>query len=298
MIGVIRKISLCDGYSSVDRFIRGAISVESRVGIGQDDKVTSRIPESLANPIALVTGVGRRNGIGFAVAERLAQDGFDVGFNYWSPYDERMPYGSDQETPNEMARRIRDVGRRVLAVEGNLEESWTTTDLFDKIEADLGPVSVLVLCHCESVDSGILDTSIESFDRHFTVNARASWLLIREFGLRYRASSGAGRVIALTSDHTVGNLPYGASKGALDRITLAAAREFASLGVTANVINPGPTDTGWMNPALKAQIIDETPLGRLGVANDVANLVSFLCSAEGGWINGQLLASNGGLGTG
>jgi len=272
--------------------------VDNRVRVDQDKKVTSRIHEPPSIPIALVTGVGRRNGIGFAIAERLARDGFDVGFNYWTPYDERMPYGSDRETPDELARRIRDFGRRGLAVEGNLEESRTTTELFDKIEADLGPVSVLVLCHCESVDSGILDTSIESFDRHFSVNARASWLLIREFGLRYKATSGAGRVIALTSDHTVGNLPYGASKGALDRITLAAAREFASLGVTANVINPGPTDTGWMTPELKAQIIDETPLGRLGVANDVANLVSFLCSVEGGWINGQLLASNGGLGTG
>jgi 3-oxoacyl-[acyl-carrier protein] reductase len=105
-------------------------------------------------------------------------------------------------------------------------------------------------------------------------------------------------VIALTSDHTVGNLPYGASKGALDRITLAAAQEFAGLGITANVINPGPTDTGWMTPELKTRITEETPLGRLGVPDDVANLVSFLCSSDGGWINGQLLASNGGLGSG
>ena len=154
------------------------------------------------------------------------------------------------------------------------------------------------MCHCESADSGILDTTVASFDRHFAVNARATWQLIREFGIRFKEVPGSGRIIALTSDHTVGNLPYGASKGALDRITIAAAQEFAGLGITANVINPGPTQTGWMTPELEARIIVETPLGRLGLPEDCANLVAFLCSPEGGWINGQLLHSNGGLGSG
>jgi 3-oxoacyl-[acyl-carrier protein] reductase len=151
------------------------------------------------------------------------------------------------------------------------------------------------MCHGESVDSGLLDTSVESFDRHFAVNARATWLLIREYGLRFRGVPGTGRIIALTSDHTVGNLPYGASKAALDRITLAAVHELAHLGVTANVINPGPVDTGWMAAELKESVISQTPLGRLGTALDTAHLVQFLCSPEGGWINGQLLKSNGGF---
>ena len=151
------------------------------------------------------------------------------------------------------------------------------------------------MSHAESVDSGLLDTTVESFDRHFAVNARASWLLIREYGLRFRGAPGTGRIISLTSDHTVGNLPYGASKGALDRITLAAARELAHPGVTANAINPGPTDTGWMTDDLRQAVLGQTPLGRLGTPQDTASLVTFLCSAQGGWINGQLLMSNGGL---
>jgi 3-oxoacyl-[acyl-carrier protein] reductase len=151
------------------------------------------------------------------------------------------------------------------------------------------------MCHCESVDSGLLDTTVESFDRHFAVNARATWLLIREFGRRFSAAPGTGRIISLTSDHTVGNLPYGASKGALDRITLAAARELAHLGVTANVINPGPVDTGWMSEEIRENCVRHTPLGRLGTPQDTAHLVDFLCSREGEWINGQLLMSNGGL---
>jgi 3-oxoacyl-[acyl-carrier protein] reductase len=92
-------------------------------------------------------------------------------------------------------------------------------------------------------------------------------------------------------------LPYGATKGALDRITLAAAAELAHLGITANVINPGATGTGWMTPELKAEVRNITPLDRIGQPADVANLVSFLTSAEGGWINGQLLYSDGGATT-
>lgn len=181
-----------------------------------------------------------------------------------------------------------------MAVEADLEDPATPAAVFDTVESSLGPVSVLVLCHCESVDSDIADTTVESFDRHFAVNARASWLIIREFGRRYQSPYGSGRVVALTSDHTAGNLPYGASKGALDRITLAAGRELAHLGITANVINPGATDTGWMNPQLRADVVDRTPLARIGTPADVANLVSFLCSESGGWVNGQLLFSNGG----
>lgn len=93
----------------------------------------------------------------------------------------------------------------------------------------------------------------------------------------------------------MGNLPCGASKGALDRITLAAAHELAHLGVTANAINPGPVDTGWMTDETRQEVLRQTPLGRLGTPQDTASLVDFLCSADGGWINGQLLHSNGGI---
>lgn len=164
--------------------------------------------------------------------------------------------------------------------------------------ARLGGIAALVMSHCESVATGLLDTTVESFDRHFAVNARATWLLIREFARRFEGSFGDGRIVALTSDHTAGNLPYGASKGALDRITLAASRELAHLGVTANVINPGPVDTGWMSDELRERILHEAPLGRLGTPRDAAHLVEFLCSAKGQWVNGQLLTSNGGPATG
>ncbi|WP_106250174.1 SDR family oxidoreductase [Allonocardiopsis opalescens] len=247
-------------------------------------------------PTALITGVGRTVGIGAGIARRLADSGWNIAFTYWHPYDLRMEWGIQEGATEAIVRDLVGRGAATAPVEADLADVSTPACVFDEAERRLGPVTALVLCHCESVDSDLLGTTVESFDRHFAVNARASWLLIREFGLRFSGAFGSGRIISLTSDHTVRNLPYGASKGALDRITLAAAHEFAHLGVTANAINPGPVDTGWMTDQVREDCLRATPLGRLGTPRDTAHLVDFLCSPEGGWINGQLLMSNGGFG--
>lgn len=246
-------------------------------------------------PTALVTGAGRTVGIGAGIANQLAASGWDIAFTYWTGYDKRMPWGIEARAADAIESSLTSHGAAAVAIEADLTDANSPGLILDEAEQRLGNVTALVMCHCESVDSGLFDTSVESFDRHFAVNARATWLLIREYGLRFRGAHGTGRIIALTSDATVGNLPYGASKAALDRITLAAAHELAHLGVTANVINPGPVDTGWMTAELKESVIGQTPLGRLGTARDTAHLVQFLCSPEGGWINGQLLMSNGGF---
>ncbi|MER6437954.1 SDR family oxidoreductase [Streptomyces sp. NPDC001185] len=246
-------------------------------------------------PLALITGVGRTAGIGAGIAGRLAASGWDIAFTYWTPYDDRMSWGSEPGAADVISRTLTGHGAAVTAVEADLADPDTPARVFDEVEERSGRVTALVMSHCESVDSGLLDTTVESFDRHFAVNARATWLLIREFGRRFSAERGTGRIVGLTSDHTVGNLPYGASKGALDRIVLAAAQEFAHLGVTANVINPGPVDTGWMSAEDREHCLRGTPAGRLGTPRDTARLVDFLCSGDGEWINGQLLMSNGGF---
>ncbi len=192
-----------------------------------------------------------------------------------------MTWGPETGATSAITDTLTQHGIATAAVEADLADPDAPARVFDEVERDLGSVTALVMCHCESVDSGLLDTTVESFDRHFAVNARATWLLIREFGRRFTATPGTGRIIALTSDHTVNNLPYGASKGALDRITLAAAHELAHLGITANVINPGPVDTGWMTDEVRAQVLHQTPLHRLGAPQDTAHLVDFLCSPEG-----------------
>jgi len=246
-------------------------------------------------PVALITGVGRTVGIGAGIARTLAASGWDIAFTYWTAYDERMTWGVQSGATDEITEELGTLGATVVPIEADLVDPAAPERIFDAAEERLGKVTALVMCHCESVNSSILDTTVESFDRHFAVNARATWLLIREFGRRFSAVPGTGRIIALTSDHTVHNLPYGASKGALDRITLAAAEELAHLGITANVVNPGPIDTGWMNDEIRASGIKQTPLGRLGTPQDTGNLIDFLCSEQGGWMNGQLLLSNGGF---
>jgi 3-oxoacyl-[acyl-carrier protein] reductase len=250
--------------------------------------------EQVTRPVVIVTGASRRIGIGAAVARALAADGWDVAVTYWRPYDGRMPWGSADDEIGVLHEELAALGAQSVGIEADLAQPDAPAALLARAGRELGPVRALVLSHCESVDSGILDTTVESFDQHMAVNARATWLLVRAFAEQYTSPFGAGRIVALTSDHTAGNLPYGASKGALDRIVLAAAVELAHLGITANVVNPGATDTGWMDDDIMSAVARSTLLGRAGRPDDAANLVGFLCSSRGGWINGQLIHSDGG----
>ncbi|MDJ0312850.1 SDR family oxidoreductase [Arthrobacter sp. H35-D1] len=246
---------------------------------------------------ALITGVGRTVGLGAGVARALAADDWDLVLNYWHPYDERMFGGAKTR---DMARDIATLtaelvaaGSRVWAVPADLADSSAVEHLFAQVAQEAGPLQGMVLSHCESVDSAILDTSLESFERHFAVNSRASWQLIAAFARQ--ATDDGGAVVALTSDHTAFNLPYGASKGALDRIVIAAARELAGQHISANVLNPGPVDTGWMDDAVRAELTALQPGGRLGTPEDVAPTVGFLLSPAGRWVSGQLIKADGGF---
>lgn len=236
--------------------------------------------EADRQPIALVTGVGRRIGIAATIAAGLESQGWIVATAGWDAYDARMPWGTDDTLAADY--------------QANLEASGSVAALVDTVTAEVGPIRALVLAHAESVDGDIRNTTLESYDRHMAVNARATWLLIRQFATHFSDPPGTGRIVALTSDHTVGNLAYGASKGAMDRIVLAAAVELADLGITANVVNPGPTDTGWITTELRKSILQRNLQPRIGRPEDCAKLVCFLCSDRGQWINGQLLYSDGG----
>lgn len=242
---------------------------------------------------ALVTGAGRSVGIGAGIARALAADGWDLVLSYWHPYDERVnqvdePYAELRD----LAAELEAIGSRVTLLPADLEQQGTADALIHDA-AELGPLTGLVLSHTESVDSSILDTTIESFDRHFAVNVRAAWQLIRAFALQCPDDGGA--ILALTSDHTVHNLPYGASKGALDRIVIAAARELGDRKISSNVLNPGPVDTGWMTDAVRRALTKQQPTGRLGTPADVAGVAAFLLSPQGRWISGQLIKADGGF---
>jgi 3-oxoacyl-[acyl-carrier protein] reductase len=189
-----------------------------------------------------------------------------------------------------------------LLAEGALA-AWSEDDLGDAAaparvlaaaERAVGPLTALVIVHTESRLGGVLETTAAAFDRQLAVNARATLLLCAEFARRFRGEHGSGRIVAFTSGAVHGEVGYGASKAALERIIVAAAVELAPQGITVNAVDPGPTDTGWMSPELYERIREATPLGRVGLPEDAAELVAFLCSPRGGWITGQILVSDGG----
>ena len=114
---------------------------------------------------ALITGVGRRRGIGAGIAAGLAADAWDLALSYWRPYDERLHMESDTDDPDHLATELRALGSKVELLPANLEESSAAETLVDAAVEMLGPLDALVMSHCEGVNSGILDTSVESFDR-------------------------------------------------------------------------------------------------------------------------------------
>lgn len=249
--------------------------------------------EGTIRKAALITGAGRLAGIGAGIARQLAADGWDLVLTYWQDYDARMPWGIQPDDVVRLTAELEAIGARVHTLPADLQDPAAADRLMAEATRLAGPLQAMVLSHTESVASGILDTTLEAFERHFAVNTRASWQLIAAFARQATADGGA--IVALTSDHTVFNLPYGASKGALDRIVIAAARELGPLGISANVLNPGPVDTGWMDRELREELSRRQPAGRLGTPADVAGTVAFLVSPAGRWVSGQLIKSDGGF---
>jgi len=131
----------------------------------------------------LLTGVGRRRSIGAGLALGLADDGWDLALSFWAPYDERVGLEHGAHDPEDIADECRAMGRRVELLPGDLASPDEPARLV-AAASSRGDLKGLVMAHCESVNSSILDTTIESWERHFAVNARASWLLITAFAGR------------------------------------------------------------------------------------------------------------------
>ncbi|MDE3132893.1 MAG: SDR family oxidoreductase [Acidobacteriota bacterium] len=233
--------------------------------------------------MALVTGVSRTRGIAAAVAERLRADGFSVVTAGWTPYDAEHHRGIDEQTDTE--------------VQCDLGEAQAPARLLEAAERQAGLVTALVLAHTFDSGDGVFAVTPESIDRHTAVNIRGSLLLIRAFAERIRDARSSGRIVIFSSGPPQkGAIAYAASKGALAWITYSAATELGPFGITVNAINPGPNQTGWMSPEVEREAAQRNPLGRYGRPQDAAALVSMLLSEDAGFINGQLITSDGGLG--
>lgn len=250
------------------------------------------------NRVALVTGASRRIGIGAAICRALARQGVDVFFTYWRPYDGTMPWGEDAGAPALLEAELRALSVRCASLEADLSQPDTPTSILDAAENTLGAVSILVNNATYSTDGGYDVLDAAALDAHYAVNMRGAFLLSVEFARRFAGSTG-GRIINLSSGQGRGpmasELAYAATKGAVEAFTVSLAAGVAHKGITVNAVDPGPTDTGWMDADLKAWLAGRTPQGRVGLPEDAARLIAFLASPDAQWITGQIIHSDGGF---
>jgi 3-oxoacyl-[acyl-carrier protein] reductase len=258
------------------------------------------IPAAVARPVAVVTGVSRRAGIAAAVVRKLAASGWDILLTGWPAYDETVSWGRDSGAADELLREVTAVGARAVYAPADLGGADAIVAVFDRAQEALGSVTALVVVHNYESESsgGLLEVTPAEFDRSMAVNPRATLFLMAEFARRFSGPKGRGRIVTFTSGLPLkGNIAYAASKGAIEWITVSGAAELAGAGITANAVNPGPNDTGWMDAELLARHAEQSPLGRTGQPDDAAELVAFLCSEQSAWITGQILTSDGGWST-
>jgi 3-oxoacyl-[acyl-carrier protein] reductase len=243
---------------------------------------------SKINKVALVTGASR--GIGAAVAERLARDGFTVVVNY----------AGSQGPAEALVRKIEAAGGRALAAQGDVANPEAVKRMFDAAEAAFGGVDVLVNNAGIMALATLAQSDDALFDRHIAVNLKGSFNTMREAARRLRAG---GRIINFSSS-VVGLLQptygvYAGTKAAIEAMTSVLAKEMRGRGITVNAIAPGPTATDLFldgkSPELVERIAKLAPLERLGKPDDIAGAVAFLAGPDGAWVNGQTLRANGGI---
>lgn len=251
--------------------------------------------KGLSGRIAVVTGAGRRRGIGTAICRALAAKGADIFFT-WHPYDQRILDEGDD--PAELEAELRSMGVRAEGFAVDLSSPTAPEEVLDRVEERLGSPSILVNNAAHSTRDGLDGLDADTLDAHYAVNVRAAVMLSVGFARRWKGASG-GRIINLTSGQSLGPMPgeiaYATTKGAIEAFTSTFSAEVASRGITVNAVNPGPTDTGWMSEELKRELLSRFPTGRIGQPEDAARLIAFLASEEAGWITGQVIHSEGGF---
>lgn len=259
-----------------------------------DDEHTVSL--DLTGKVAIVTGASRMQGIGAAICLAFAGHGADVLFTHWGSYDRAYGNGPDESAPQVLAEKIKQLGRRAHALEIDLAEPDAAQHVIDVTTVTLGRPSILVNNAAFSTTDSFETLDAASLDAHYAVNVRATALLSVTFARSFDAGPG-GRIINLTSGQGVTPMPdelsYATTKGAVEAFTTSLAAGVAGKGITVNAIDPGATDTGWMNDDLKVRIAASMATGRVGEPADAARLAVFLASDASAWITGQVIRSRG-----
>ncbi len=246
---------------------------------------------------ALVTGVSRRQGIGFAIARRLLDDGHRVFAQSWSPYDATEPWGADPAGIDGVLAELGGEGPALAHGAVDLEDPQAPATLLAAAVERLGPLDTLVVNHARSQNGTVGELTAALLDRTWAVNVRASLLLVQAFAAQFRGA--AGRVVLFTSGQHRGpmpaELPYIATKGALHQLTASLADALADRDITVNCVNPGPTDTGWATSDQDAFVGSHMPRGRWNAPSEAAAVVALLLGPDAATITGQVVDAEGGF---
>ena len=242
----------------------------------------------LQNKIALITGASHPKDIGTAICRRLALKGINIFFTHWN---------SD---PEKLQQEILNMGVQCASMNIDLSNADAAAKIMDEVSTKLGFPSILVNNAAYSTSDGYSAFNAESLDAHYAVNMRSTFLLCVEFARRFeKADLPSGRIINMASGQDIGPMPgelaYAATKGAISAFTKSLSPELAPLGITVNAVNPGPTDSTWMNDDIREHLLPKFPMGRIGKPEDAAKLIAFLVSDEADWITGQVMNSEGGF---
>lgn len=241
-----------------------------------------------SNKIAIVTGASR--GIGAAIAERLARDGFTVVINY----------SGDAASAEALARTIEDKGGRALTAKADVSDAEAVGRMFDAAEAAFGGVDVLINNAGIMALSPLAESSDSLFDRQIAVNLKGTFNTLREAAKRLR---DGGRIVNFSTSVVGLKLEnygvYAATKAAVETLTAILSKELRGRSITVNAVAPGPTATDLFlngkSDELIVRMAKMNPLERLGTPQDIAAAVAFLIGPDGAWVNGQVLRTNGGM---
>jgi 3-oxoacyl-[acyl-carrier protein] reductase len=291
------------------------------------------IDPGLKYKTVLVTGGNNPHGIGAATARAFAAQGAAVFIHYLrQPFDSKSVtdqkelqtpglaffFAQQAKSADEVVQEIQKAGGKAASWECDLAITKAIPALFDRAEDELGPVDVLINNAAEYLADTFVPEqmlkdqdaalwaggpwmstiSAEGLDRHFAVNTRAVALMMAEFTRRLREDKRKwGRIINISADCAwgcPGEISYRASKYALESYSRSAAAELGPLGITVNVVSPGPVQSGYISAESERQLIGEIPLRRIGKPEDIADVILFLASEQARWITGQVITVHGG----
>lgn len=240
---------------------------------------------ALTEKVAIVTGASR--GIGRGIAERLAQDGASVVVNY----------AKNAEEANKVVAGIKAKGGQAVAVQADVSQVADVRRLFQEVVKAFGRLDILVNNAGIFWAKPLAEVTEDDYDHIFAINAKGPFFAIQEAAKRM---ADGGRIVNISTGGTQLAFPgiaaYGGTKSALELFTKVAAKELGGRKITVNTVSPGYTETDMLSdPTFRTMGVEASPLKRLGTPKDIADVVAFLVSNEGGWITGDTIQAGGGV---